>query len=150
MVEIERPGDHHTVNRAELARAGRWRRQMRPADQRLTAGDLDGAARALALVDEIHGYIGERQDYAWLLESIRRRRQKPADELNLPEVLLYRGVDDQLLRFGPRRAARALSAHRFAVRSVRDYERYERVLEGMLLRRQQDLLEREERAIEKG
>lgn len=150
MVEIERPGDHLTVNRSELARAGRWRRQMLPVDHRLAAGDLAGAEQALARVDEIYGYTEERRDYAWLLEAIRRRRQKPADELSLPEVLRYRGVDDQLLRFGPRRAAVALSAQRWAVISWRDYERYERVLNGILLRRQQDLVEREERAIEKG
>lgn len=142
MVEIERPADHLIVNRAALARAARWRRQILAADHLLAAGKLEEAAAVVNQADAVHGFVEDLRDYLWLLEQIRRRRR---DDCRLPDRLLYRAVDEQLLRYGPRRAMQALTAIRYAVLSVRDQQRYEQVLQGMMTRRQQDLIDREER-----
>ena len=142
MVEIERPADHLMVNRTQLARQARWRRQMLAADRLLAAGRLEEAAAAAEQADDIHGFVEDRRDYLWLLEQIRRRQRA---DCRLTDGRLYRTVDTQLLRYGPRRAWSALTAIRYAVVSVREYQRYEQVLQGMMTRRQHDLIDREER-----
>lgn len=146
MVEIQRIVSlDKPANLALIARSSRWRRQMLVVDHLVCTGRLAEAWAAAEQVDRVHGYTDDRQEFLLVLEQIRRR-QDPQFTLTEEEGL-YLAVDDQLLRYGPRRAFQSLTAIRFKVFSVTNYSRYERMLEGMMLRRQQDLIEREERTL---